>query len=92
MYSILFYSLDESNYETMIIPEKIKKFKDTFRNKHDKKKTIVYDLTNQPPYSIGRQRKTDVAKGRPGTVPEATREIPVNLLMHFICFSLNVCL
>ena len=30
MYSILFYSLDEFNYEAMIIPEKIKKIKDTF--------------------------------------------------------------
>ena len=40
-------------------------------NKQDKKKTIMYNFTNQRSNNIGRQRRADVVKGRPSPVPKA---------------------
>ena len=34
-------------------------------------KAVMYNLTNQPPNNIGRRRRADVVKGRPGPVPMA---------------------
>ena len=34
-------------------------------------KAVMSNLTNQPPNNIGRWRRADVVKGRPGSVPMA---------------------
>lgn len=64
-------ALDESSYQPMNNPEKVKKMKGIIENKQDKKKTLIYNFSNQKPDNIGRQRRADVIKDKPGPVPRA---------------------